>query len=1041
MLGLALAIFRLSNTPTPSVFAATTSCVDATDDLGGTVWRDYDSDGFQDAGESAFDGRHGPMIVSAYDNAGFVISSTVSITGTYTFDDIFMGRTGDDANIRLEFSGLPNWVQSGVQGANNGTTVQFYDAATCTANLAVHNPADYCDTSPLLATSCYILGGNDDLRVSFEGGSYGLFVEWPQTNRGDPVFSVGYASPTKHLSNFDDVDAGTAGVQSIGAVYGLAYQRSTQTYFIGAFAKRHSDYGPDGSGAIYTYHRQTSAVTTLTTLSAGSTARGTGDPGEEWFHDAAFFDSPGKEGLGDIDLSEDEKTLYVVNLFDRHLYRVDVAVGSPTYGNVTDLGAISTGGGATSTDIANPNWRPFALEVHDGNLYVGGVFTGAGDLSVHVLRATISGASASFTEVFTHVLPTARGRAWMAISASNTWHPWVSTLAGIPAANMQFFAGGQGVAYPTPLLTDLEFDRDGSMIFGFRDRTGDQLGFGAGDTSTAVATLYYYISGGDLNRACWNAATDMWEWEGEGNCANHFDSTDTSLSGGPYGGTQAVGTEEFYPGEFAISAFFGILEEHREVAQGGLALRPQLTDIATTAMDPVRLNSGGILFLDNTTGRSLLTDQRGYELFSSPSNEVPLDEAGKSNGLGDLELVCAVTPLEIGNRIWHDSDGDGVQDPAESAIQGVTVMLHDMDDGGTQVGTATTDINGYYIFGGLSATNMTSGTLQSETNYEIRVSLSDGALPASVDTIAPPNATGVTTNDKTDLADSDASESGGNAVIAFATGDAGENNHTLDIGFYEAPVASIAVEKRLNTSDPVLPSVSITFTIRITNTGTTTITSLPLTDTYSSDYLTYVGLRTTPESDSNADSGEIVWSDLTQATPNGFGQDFGPSDSWDVVVEFETKSDTTSLPNSVTINTAHIMTHTVTDTVRIFNPTGITLINREIVVGETGITLQWETVDETNLIGFHVLRLDPSLQEPVQLTSDADIIIATYSGSADGDTYRYEDTTAIAGVNYHYKIQLITADDTHPLMDIGSVNPTNTTQVTQWHMYLPILQR
>ncbi len=60
----------------------------------------------------------------------------------------------------------------------------------------------------------------------------------------------------------------------------------------------------------------------------------------------------------------------------------------------------------------------------------------------------------------------------------------------------------------------------------------------------------------------------------------------------------------------------------------------------------------------------------------------------------------------IGDFVWHDADGDGVQDPGESGIQGVTLELW-LDVNGDGVITpgldnlvrnAVTDQNGEYQF-------------------------------------------------------------------------------------------------------------------------------------------------------------------------------------------------------------------------------------------------------------------------------------------------------------------------------------------------------
>ena len=93
------------------------------------------------------------------------------------------------------------------------------------------------------------------------------------------------------------------------------------------------------------------------------------------------------------------------------------------------------------------------------------------------------------------------------------------------------------------------------------------------------------------------------------------------------------------------------------------------------------------------------------------------------------------------------------------------------------------------------------------------------------------------------------------------------------------------------------------------------------------------------------------------------------------------------------------MTHTVTDTVRIFAPTNVVLVGREVIVQEDTVVLMWSTVDETAIVGFHVLRLDEAGGEPVRLTSDAEMIWA--EGASTGTDYRYEDVTGDVDANHH----------------------------------------
>jgi hypothetical protein len=55
----------------------------------------------------------------------------------------------------------------------------------------------------------------------------------------------------------------------------------------------------------------------------------------------------------------------------------------------------------------------------------------------------------------------------------------------------------------------------------------------------------------------------------------------------------------------------------------------------------------------------------------------------------------------IGDRVWKDSDADGVQDSGEAGLNGVTVQL--LNSGGTVLATQTTSGNGNYLFSGLAA--------------------------------------------------------------------------------------------------------------------------------------------------------------------------------------------------------------------------------------------------------------------------------------------------------------------------------------------------
>ncbi|MCU0784642.1 MAG: carboxypeptidase regulatory-like domain-containing protein [Verrucomicrobia bacterium] len=61
-----------------------------------------------------------------------------------------------------------------------------------------------------------------------------------------------------------------------------------------------------------------------------------------------------------------------------------------------------------------------------------------------------------------------------------------------------------------------------------------------------------------------------------------------------------------------------------------------------------------------------------------------------------LTLPLPPQPAAIGDFVWLDQNNNGIQDPNEPGVPGVTVQL--MNCAGTVLATTTTDANGYYLF-------------------------------------------------------------------------------------------------------------------------------------------------------------------------------------------------------------------------------------------------------------------------------------------------------------------------------------------------------
>lgn len=108
-------------------------------------------------------------------------------------------------------------------------------------------------------------------------------------------------------------------------------------------------------------------------------------------------------------------------------------------------------------------------------------------------------------------------------------------------------------------------------------------------------------------------------------------------------------------------------------------------------------NAGGNDFADSDINGSGLT--AGFWVGSNNIADVTWD-AG-------MYLTSPAGTASIGDKVWNDLNGNGVQDAGEPGMQGVAVTLY--NNSGTPIDTVYTDINGNYIFPGLAAGNYTVG--------------------------------------------------------------------------------------------------------------------------------------------------------------------------------------------------------------------------------------------------------------------------------------------------------------------------------------------
>jgi protocatechuate 3,4-dioxygenase beta subunit len=582
--------------------------------ISGRVFRDYNSNGVRDSSATIFEPYASGITIKAYDDANLLVDTqTSAIDGSYSF-------TGLTLPLRIEFSGLPLNTFPSI-GSN--TSVQFYTSVSTTANFGFNKPKDYSEPNPTLITPKYINGATDS------SGFDDVLYTWPYNNTGISTTGVTVRASKMQL----------------GSVWGLAVSKKNKVVYSSTVVKRHvgvKDNDNDGFsdlGTVYKTDLLTNTSSVFVNIpDAGvlgnDSARGLG------LHNIGNKDSMihkvMKSGLGDIDISEDETTLYVTNLNDKKLYIIDIATSSIV----------------NSYTIPNPcnasesQSRPFGLGVNNGEVYVGVVC----DASVSGLKTNLSAtiykfSAGSFTSVLSFPLDYIKEVAAIQNPTRTGWYPWTDDYNIISI----IYSGDRRVVYPMPVLSDIEFDVNGNMIMGFIDRAGFIGGYVNMSPQTMPTTLdeeFITINGGDILKANFNGVSFTLE---------------------PNPGT----------GEFFIDDSPGATE-HDESSLGGLAINQSQNELVSTAMDPTDFHNSGTIFNNLSTG----IQSPAFRLVPSYGNGTP-QTFGKGTGLGDLELLSDPAPLEIGNRVWNDTNNNGIQDAGEVGISNVAISLYaDFDNNG-----------------------------------------------------------------------------------------------------------------------------------------------------------------------------------------------------------------------------------------------------------------------------------------------------------------------------------------------------------------------
>jgi uncharacterized repeat protein (TIGR01451 family) len=230
----------------------------------------------------------------------------------------------------------------------------------------------------------------------------------------------------------------------------------------------------------------------------------------------------------------------------------------------------------------------------------------------------------------------------------------------------------------------------------------------------------------------------------------------------------------------------------------------------------------------------------------------------------------------------------------------------------------------------------------------------------------------------------------------------GEVRDTLFFGV--AP--NVLVSKQIIALATVEVGQEITYSIRITNAGSSLIVTLPLSDVYESQVLNFV--RAQP-AQSRLQPGVAEWLDLTDQ----FG-DLVPGASVEVLAVF-----TASHAVSNTVNLARVINAVdvqgvaanaeTSEAVEVAAPTAVTLLSFTATPEGNGLRVAWVTGAEVNSWGFHLWRSQSERRaEAVRITEQ---LIPAIGSAAQGASYHFLDSGVTPGTHVHYWLEETETDN------------------------------
>eukprot|EP01133_Synstelium_polycarpum_P010242 gene10242-11941_t len=464
----------------------------------------------------------------------------------------------------------------------------------------------------------------------------------PLEQAANPVFvDFSYDSFTNRSGEYSDITK-LLSFSDVQAIYGVGFDRQDGSWYVAPYLKTSTTYRK--SGSIYKVVRAgefTEYVDVNALLGAGD------------YNTAGTQQNPtfvGKSVYGDLDIAGD--FIYVTVLNTNTVLKIPLRE-VPTANNIQQM--------VPPNPCTYPSdWHISGLGYDGVNMFVGGTCSGELTQDPSQLVGTVYkiNADGTFTVSLTIPLNYPRGVIQCSLPVCRNrpnaaWQVW-------PALSVT-----NGYT-PQPILSDIRFiGYQGNMVLGFKDRDGE-----TGENIPAGDQLY----------AC-KDASGAYVLESGGNCGSLIGAH--RGTSGYIGNAEGPGEGEFFDDNFKNNRW-----AHDETAWGNMVYLPGSTEVLGTAYDLYSVNEGVVHHYSAINGSRMSTLRLVKDI-------VDMNEFGKMNSLGDMEINCVDPPTMVGGRVWNDADRNGLQSSKEAGVAGIPVILLAAD--GTQL-TTSTNAQGIYSF-------------------------------------------------------------------------------------------------------------------------------------------------------------------------------------------------------------------------------------------------------------------------------------------------------------------------------------------------------